>query len=382
MKQEKNCQINNDTRQKGFTQKFKRNENLNSGRWTANEHNKFLEAVLIHGNDWKYVQKIIKSRSSTQSRAHAMKFVLKISKKLKIIPDMSNKLSHISINRIVEEIIEKSCLKTKLYPNTGKLLNLIQGFSNVIVGRVTFPLGLKRKVIKVNSNNESRIVSRYDLNNTRGKFNRCPKKVFYIEKIVKEVRKHSVTISTADSIQSNRSFDKTFNTLCKLFEMNDFKNEKLVNYDDLIKHLVKEIPQNVYSSNKNPKLINFISINICNKNEENIIFEAGNNLPNSIVNTIESSEKNSEKKFDSPTFNSNFNYTISNLNQDALSSFEKVAQDSQINNKIFSDVMLDSFLKPAIINNSANKINEDSKFFLFDQKNVDNYEQEMFFDWN
>ena len=44
--------------------------------------------------------------------------------------------------------------------------------------------------------------------------------------------------------------------------------------------------------------------------------------------------------------------------------------------------MLDSFLKPAIINNSANKINEDSKFFLFDQKNVDNYEQEMFFDWN
>ena len=82
MKQEKNCQINNDTRHKGFTQKFKRNENLNSGRWTANEHNKFLEAVLIHGNDWKYVQKIIKSRSSTQSRAHAMKFVLKISKKL------------------------------------------------------------------------------------------------------------------------------------------------------------------------------------------------------------------------------------------------------------------------------------------------------------
>ena len=65
-----------------------------------------------------------------------------------------------------------------------------------------------------------------------------------------------------------------------------------------------------------------------------------------------------------------------------MSSFEKVAQDSHINNKIFSDVMLDSFLKPAIINNSANKINEDSKFFLFDQKNVDNYEQEMFFDWN
>ena len=33
----------------------KRNEKLNSGRWKPNEHDKFLEAIIIYGNDWKLV---------------------------------------------------------------------------------------------------------------------------------------------------------------------------------------------------------------------------------------------------------------------------------------------------------------------------------------
>lgn len=53
---------------------------FNSGRWSKEEHIKFVEAILKHGNEWKEVQKYVKSRSSTQARSHAQKFFLKLKK--------------------------------------------------------------------------------------------------------------------------------------------------------------------------------------------------------------------------------------------------------------------------------------------------------------
>ena len=58
----------------------KTNENYQSGRWTENEHQKFLEGILKYGNEWKRVQEIIKTRSSTQARSHAQKFFLRMKK--------------------------------------------------------------------------------------------------------------------------------------------------------------------------------------------------------------------------------------------------------------------------------------------------------------
>lgn len=55
----------------------------NTGRWTEEEHKRFLEGILTYGNDWKKIQNIIKTRSSTQARSHAQKFFLRIKKDLK-----------------------------------------------------------------------------------------------------------------------------------------------------------------------------------------------------------------------------------------------------------------------------------------------------------
>lgn len=49
-----------------------------NGRWTREEHNRFIDAIIIYGNDWKKVQKHVYSRSSTQARSHAQKFLLKL----------------------------------------------------------------------------------------------------------------------------------------------------------------------------------------------------------------------------------------------------------------------------------------------------------------
>jgi SHAQKYF class myb-like DNA-binding protein len=61
--------------------KKKRKEgNFNTGRWMPEEHQRFIEALLKFGNDWKNVQRYVGSRSSTQARSHAQKFFVKIGK--------------------------------------------------------------------------------------------------------------------------------------------------------------------------------------------------------------------------------------------------------------------------------------------------------------
>ena len=53
-------------------------ENSNNGRWTKEEQNRFAEAVLKYGNDWKNIQNHVFSRNITQVRSHAQKFLMKL----------------------------------------------------------------------------------------------------------------------------------------------------------------------------------------------------------------------------------------------------------------------------------------------------------------
>ena len=81
------------------------NNEYQAGRWSKEEHQKFIEGILKYGNEWRKVQKIIKSRSSTQARSHAQKFFLKLKKELNagVLSDS---------DKIVEYIIS-SCDKPK-----------------------------------------------------------------------------------------------------------------------------------------------------------------------------------------------------------------------------------------------------------------------------
>ena len=59
------------------------------GRWSKEEHKKFIEAIIKFGNDWKEVQAYINTRTSTQARSHAQKFFEKI-KKNKILKNFKS----------------------------------------------------------------------------------------------------------------------------------------------------------------------------------------------------------------------------------------------------------------------------------------------------
>ena len=51
---------------------------LKEGRWTLEERIKFIEAFIENGKKWKNIQDYIGSRTCTQTRSHAQKFLLKL----------------------------------------------------------------------------------------------------------------------------------------------------------------------------------------------------------------------------------------------------------------------------------------------------------------
>ena len=85
-----------------------------NGRWTYEEHIRFLKGCLLYGNNWKKVENYVKSRTSSQIRSHAQKFLIKLNKKYKVnlnspfshsqkyIKNAKHKLS----NEAIEEMLE------------------------------------------------------------------------------------------------------------------------------------------------------------------------------------------------------------------------------------------------------------------------------------
>lgn len=62
-------------------------ENSITGRWTNEEHEKFLLGTYhlilglqLYGKDWKKIEGLIGSRSCSQVRSHAQKYFLKLKK--------------------------------------------------------------------------------------------------------------------------------------------------------------------------------------------------------------------------------------------------------------------------------------------------------------
>jgi SHAQKYF class myb-like DNA-binding protein len=102
-----------------FGRRKKKDSTFNTGRWHSEEHQRFIEALLKFGNDWKNVQKFVGSRSSTQARSHAQKFFVKIGKtqienlhldfennSLKSLNIMASKLNSEQLSRAIKSLNE------------------------------------------------------------------------------------------------------------------------------------------------------------------------------------------------------------------------------------------------------------------------------------
>ena len=51
---------------------------FNTGRWTDEEHELFLEGLRFYEKDWELIQQHVKTRGIANIRAHAQKFFSKL----------------------------------------------------------------------------------------------------------------------------------------------------------------------------------------------------------------------------------------------------------------------------------------------------------------
>ena len=87
------------------------------GKWTDEEHEKFIEGILIFGTEWKKVQEIIKTRSSEQARSHGQKFF----KSFKDLFKKMKKSINVKKKKKFLKVLLKKCYpqkKSKIYPKT------------------------------------------------------------------------------------------------------------------------------------------------------------------------------------------------------------------------------------------------------------------------
>ena len=98
------------------------------GRWTREEHKKFIEAIIKFGNNWKEVQEYVHSRTSTQARSHAQKFFEKIKKNntLKYFDTLKSDYSENFTNATILQLHDSYGKKTKSEINSvvNKFLSL------------------------------------------------------------------------------------------------------------------------------------------------------------------------------------------------------------------------------------------------------------------
>jgi SHAQKYF class myb-like DNA-binding protein len=82
---------------------------LKQGRWTKDEHFRFLEALKLYGKEWRKVQLHVCTRTSTQARSHAQKFFVKVEKRNQTLEEFLDELDlqHLENHYIFSDLEEE-----------------------------------------------------------------------------------------------------------------------------------------------------------------------------------------------------------------------------------------------------------------------------------
>ena len=275
--------IKNETKNNSMNNKIKtRRNNLSNikyscGRWKEDEHKRFIEAIIKYGNDWKQVQKYVKTRSSTQARSHAQKFFVKI-KKSKVL-DFNLDLSKTSIKMFHDMIKEAPVDKY------NKILNALNS--------VAFERGnnKKKKVIENNNNNLNNNIKNSNNSNIDKK---SSNEIVY-------------NIPNEEFLMPNKINENNYN------DVSEVDNGNLIDKDNDITNDSKIIDR--FEKVKNLKI---------SKDEQNISVNFIDNKLNKNIDTKSNEEKNIFEEFERNNFNkeneNNNNNNNMNITQNLMDS--------------------------------------------------------------
>ena len=210
------------------------------GRWTPEEHDLFLEGLMLYGNEWKSVQGHIKTRSATQARSHAQKFFIKLRK------DLS---SEVDQNIMSEKIIElfQTHLGDKFNPNNKeafvkmmKKLIFTNEQAAPIVNKVIIGPINNLQVPKLSSSNQIIIEKDFDEDNQS-----------YYSALGEENKQQIFSISKDCSRKTSINYP--------------IKETNKIDLNKQFSSLTKSL------QNSNPSCINFVTINMVNNSQNNYV---------------------------------------------------------------------------------------------------------------
>lgn len=75
-----------------------------SGRWTDEEHNLFLEGLERYGKNWKAIERVVGTRTATQARSHAQKYFLKADKGKSLLSGSALKILMPEPHAVVKDV--------------------------------------------------------------------------------------------------------------------------------------------------------------------------------------------------------------------------------------------------------------------------------------
>ena len=141
-----------------FEKKSSENIIVNEGKWSKDEHEKFLEGIVLYGTKWKKVKTLIETRTVVQVRSHAQKFFIKMkgckdeylgidftSNSIRNIRDMVNQIKNRNSNYNIK----------KVFKYLSDKYNILQKSERKIVGNNNKNNDFKRREI----DNQSNIIS-------------------------------------------------------------------------------------------------------------------------------------------------------------------------------------------------------------------------------
>ena len=254
---------------------------LNEGRWSTEEHTKFIEGLVEFGKNWKDVQKYVGTRTTAQARSHAQKFLLK----LKMIKNHNLNIDLTNNNiKNLSDVIEE--IKRKNENNEDEkifIINTLKSLSDTIsyetseinkkrIKKTKFNLERKKTENEINEintektellNENKTISEKKELNEEK------PKEIKILEETKKEMENNNINIDNninkSDVFEENIKNDDTINLIEKYDDESDINKTLII--DDGIGFFSDNNNDCFYCNNINLRIKEYYY----NKNFESII---------------------------------------------------------------------------------------------------------------
>ena len=278
---------------KEYKKKSSENFIFNEGRWTKEEHEKFLEGIVLYGINWKKIKTLIETRTSMQVRSHAQKFFYK----MKTCKDESLGINFTS-NTIhnIRDMINQ-------IKNNNSNYNIINVFK-YLTNKCDNIEKSRKKMLKRNNknitfkrselNNQSNIINLKEDNSNIKDNNFIFNQINNINKM-KEAQ--NINYNNPNNISKMNNLNNIFNILQNLLTMNynlNIFNSLLINnlffsINDITNNVNKLLINNYPISNKSLNALNIINENallslallnniLSNNNNINYIHNNNNNI--------------------------------------------------------------------------------------------------------